>query len=354
MKRNFVVDIRGKTRIQIHSKSKEVWRYISANLFWLKEEETNDAKNNYYPEIETHFYQIKATIYKVDSITKDLSKVGKTLFVGEDRVVCVDKPWLIWEFKLLGKDKYRIKIYYSKSKSSTIRNIIKKYIGIPSSKITNNERLMYVSRIGIHFALFNYLKNKKNINVIHASSVGVNNKAHVLLGFDGIGKSTLAIYLAKNNNYEIISDNFLLHDEKYIYPLPETSRLNEDSIGILDLNSIGNKVYGRRQVSLANHLSRSKYCCRALYFNTISDNVSLSSISNMEVKNLISSMDCFLPEFIDYNRFRAVVGLVDENIKPYKVDVLAQFLNNIKYKYVLTKNDISSIGEVAKRVNQWF
>ena len=65
-------------------------------------------------------------------------------------------------------------------------------------------------------------------------------------------------------------------------------------------------------------------------------------------------MDCFLPEFIDYNRFRAVVGLVDENIKPYKVDVLAQFLNNIKYKYVLTKNDISSIGEVAKRVNQWF
>ena len=88
-----------------------------------------------------------------------------------------------------------------------------------------NNQFLTVYRFVILYPLLILFLTKMKLPVIHASAVKEkeSNKASIIIGLNGVGKSTLACKLI-NHNYDIISDNFVIYQNKII-SVPELIKL---------------------------------------------------------------------------------------------------------------------------------
>jgi len=305
---------------------------------------------------------IKTTISKVPainnsfmhSITKGYDRLGYKLYIKESSVVCINGSWLLWKYEVDKEGKININIYFTTQDDNYLIKLARRILrGISPAQI-NREKFLFITRIGIHFPIFFVLRTNENIEVMHAAAVEKDGNAVVLVGYDGVGKSTLAMYLCLKNNFQYVADNFLLYDEKCIYPFVESARLSEDSVKQLSLPWTGNKVHGRVEVLPQICTSRLSLNVAAIFFNYISGEDSLGKIektNKRKLKNRILAMENYLPEFIDYKQFLSVVKLT-ESIhyrSSSRARPLDEFLNNSQL-YLLKKCRMEDIADVAKKV----
>jgi len=80
----------------------------------------------------------------------------------------------------------------------------------------------------VYYPVFWYLGYFFRTYPIHASAVRVKDKAVVLYGMEGSGKTTLSLMLAGNEQADFLSDNIIFFDGEKIYPCYEPVRLHKD------------------------------------------------------------------------------------------------------------------------------
>ncbi|MDJ0944113.1 MAG: hypothetical protein QNJ30_11640 [Kiloniellales bacterium] len=124
----------------------------------------------------------------------------------------------------------------------------------PDLRARNHQRSL---RWALHFPLFHCLAARQGLGLLHASALAVRDRAGadralVFCGLNGVGKSSLAAFLARQAGYRFMTDNFLLADPKAVYGFPEVLRLDPAALARLGLTPPdGTTVYGKHHLSLA-------------------------------------------------------------------------------------------------------
>ena len=347
MIKRFFTHIKRNLTLEIECSDPYYWKFFNNNLLWLKQSET----------VADDSYDIRTTISKlreidssfIDGITKGYGRYGYNLFVRGSSVVCLQANWLLWKYEADPGGKIHIDIYYAPKNDNYLLKSAKKILGRRSQAEINRERLLYLTRIGVHFPIFSLLETEENIEIMHAAAVEKGGKAIVLAGYDGVGKSTLALYLCLKKGFQYVADNFLLYDGTNIYPFVESARLSEDSIRALGLSYAGNKIYGRIEVLPRFYTDRSSLKASAVFFNYLSDADALEEADKHQLKNKILAMKDYLPEFIDYRQFLSVVKLTTGTSHGHDDGPLDVLLDNARL-YFLKKHKIGNLPEVAEEV----
>lgn len=280
-------------------------------------------------------------------------KIAKNLYLGNHFFVWTPEPWFEYKLSLENNIIYVTATIDKGAKSikSLIKSIHDTIYGIDALV----ERYMYCMRLVVYFPVFWLLGKNRNIGVMHGSAVVKNNKAIVLTGYNGVGKSTLAAYLSIQNDFDYITDNFVLYDHKNVYAFPELFRF-EPKTNSLNLNSLETTgksfdAHGRRQVLLKQIRKYNNVPCDTICFNLFGSEDTVKPIDMCYIRDKIMAMDAYLPEFIDYNQFLSMIALIyPDTLKWNKHDFLEKFLFD-KTLLLATKNNIKNISMIAEALN---
>lgn len=126
-------------------------------------------------------------------------------------------------------------------------------------------------RWSILYPIFEILKNSKNVLLLHASSVSVNGSGLAFYGLNKVGKSSIAHYMHRSLNAQILSDNFMLLSSSSILKSPEPIRLIDN-----EYHELGKKyprAYGK--ILIPNDTSINQKCKLQKFF-IIKNSASLS------------------------------------------------------------------------------
>ena len=341
--------IKRNITVRIDCPASDYWEFLDNNLLWLKECAASSS----------HSYDIKMRLARqpvldssfIETITHDYERIGYNLFVKDSSVVCLLGKWLLWKYEVCEGEKIHIDIYYINQWDNYLKAIVKRILRRVPAHETNRERLLYITRIGIHFPLFFLLKTEENIGIMHAAAVAREGKAVILAGYDGVGKSTLAMYLCFNFGFQYVADNFLLYDDKYVYRFVESARMNEDSLYALSLPCTGNRIHGRVEVIPPSFAKDTALKLSAVYFNSISNTDVIEVMPKEQMKRNILAMGDYLPEFIDYKYFLSVVSFVSDHAYKSHDDYLDMFLDQGRL-YSLKKARLTDMDLIARKIEK--
>lgn len=161
---------------------------------------------------------------------------GEGIYLGEDE--------LYWE------NEYGFRVLVSR-RDGTI--VVHSFHHGLLDKSDQEERLKDFQRSmrwAIHFPLFTQLQYQRDWILVHASAVVKNGDAIAFCGLNKVGKSTLAVYLAEEYGYKLMTDNFLFVGTDSLYGFPEVLRLSPDAAEHMQLRSIWDElVYGKYHVN---------------------------------------------------------------------------------------------------------
>jgi hypothetical protein len=79
----------------------------------------------------------------------------------------------------------------------------------------------------VYYPVFWYLEYFHNTHVLHAAGVKIKDRAVVINGLEGVGKTTLSLVLAKETKGTFLSDNLIFYDDAKIYACYEPVRLHK-------------------------------------------------------------------------------------------------------------------------------
>jgi len=225
-------------------------------------------------------------------------RIGKKLpYIGAD--THFDENLLYWEnsfgFKVLmtfHKDqRISIEAYHFDLKNNlTLENSLKNY-----------QRSM---RWSLHFPLFFMLKVKKGLDLMHASAISKNGNSLIFAGLNGVGKSSIAQYMVDQQNYKVVTDNFLLIGQGKAYSFPERLRVSKESFEKLKLKkdlSKSDLVYGKHQFNLSPEEVELISTPQKLYIIKANAPLALSSIAPQRMIPILQGIHDLLQEFPAYS-----------------------------------------------------
>ena len=349
MVKSYSTWIKRKKIVTIDCPDEEYWEFLDKNTLWLKE----------CPPSSDHSYDLKMRLRRqpvldssfIENISHGYDRLGYNLFVKDSSVICLVGRWLLWKYEVCEDKKIHVDIYCVHQKDNCLKSIARRMLGRVPAHETNRERMLYFTRIGIHFPLFFMLKTKENIGVMHAAAVAKGGKSVVLAGYDGVGKSTLALYLCLKCGFQYVADNFLLYDDTYVYPFAEGARMNDDSLRALDFKCAGKRIHGRMEVIPPSFVEDIPLSLSAVYFNSISHTDVIEEMSKEQMKKNIMSMENYLPEFIDYKYFLSAVNLANNfDYKGY-TNPLDSFLSRGRL-FSLKKARITDMAFTARKIDE--
>ena len=176
-------------------------------------------------------------------------------------------------------------------------------------------------RWAIHFPVFSLLSLHQGKHIIHASALGKDNSALLFTGLNGVGKSTLAAYLATVYDFQFLSDNFALFDDQRIFPFPERLRLSQQSFEILGRDNPINSptIYGKIQVS-PPPVSQDGYSPLFCFLLRKGASPRISRLSPDVVPQLKESLDHYLKEYPAYSYLGVWLGLRGDGLEAGRED----------------------------------
>lgn len=150
----------------------------------------------------------------------------------------------------------------------------------------------------IHYPLFWYLRKTKGIEILHASAVEKEGKALIFTGLNGCGKSTLATYFWQHRDYKLLSDNFLLFDNRQLYGFPEVTRAEKNSIAPQKVvRSSAFPIFNKYQFVLSPEVISRIASPRAIFFTYIGQKTRITPISFQRMMQWLTHIFHFLGEF---------------------------------------------------------
>ncbi len=179
----------------------------------------------------------------------------------------------------------------------------------PDLRARNHQRSL---RWALHFPLFHCLGTRARLRLVHASALAVGDnagadRALVFCGLNGVGKSTLAAFLARQPGYRFMTDNFLLTDERRVYGFPEVLRLDPAALAKLGLAPEGGTtVYGKHHLSLAPEAICLRAEPAACFLITNGEALSLEPLDGVLAGRALAGLHAYLGEFPEQSYLAAL------------------------------------------------
>jgi hypothetical protein len=85
----------------------------------------------------------------------------------------------------------------------------------------------------VQFPIAWHLARTRGWGLIHASAVAAGDRAVLVAGLGGSGKTTTCVSLMAQAGMTLLSENLLFSDGAAVFPLPEPIRLTDDSLTLL-------------------------------------------------------------------------------------------------------------------------
>ena len=194
-------------------------------LFKIKYPIELDRFIRFFSRESTDSQEIKSTIDSSIYIrqrpnVKILEKISNAMYRTDKGVLLHVGPFLKVLIQFLDHHNITSKLYINIS--SSFRHRMKKILLMQTMEQLHH---IYIQSLR-HSMLFPYfaLMNSLGCRLLHGGAFVVNDKATLILGFDGIGKSSI-LESARQAGYVPISDNFLLCDSNLVYSVPEPLRI---------------------------------------------------------------------------------------------------------------------------------
>jgi len=184
----------------------------------------------------------------------------------------------------------------------------------------------------VYFPLFWYLEAYKNVHPLHASAVQLGDRSFVFAGFEGVGKTTLALALVEYAKAKLLSDNLVLYGNNAITACPEALRIYRKSKLRL----------AQSQIKLINHFHADKdfYAIQsqetnplplgAIFIPRFSSDSGLKPISPQECTDTLLNINEMTGEMQHYSDFfsAASIMLPKEGLRETRRRDLLKILEN--------------------------
>jgi len=189
----------------------------------------------------------------------------------------------------------------------------------------------------IYFPLIWYAERTSMLFPIHAGAVAMNDRAILLTGLGGIGKSTITMAFLNDPKIKLLSENLVLHNHNNIFAFPEVIHLDHLSYSLLGrmtnkLKPTGKTFFRNRDcydISASDRIYKAK---PIILINLRQSNkLQISPISNEKAIETILSNDLLAREINEYSQQRAIFNFLDHNIGGYqrRFDSLREIIRGI-------------------------
>ncbi len=328
-------------RASFETSSREFFYFVRTNFeHFISTNDRNELEIQfeYYPFYKWGQERIDFPFEEADRLGTGCYALGNSLF---------------WEgqrgFKVAVTYDEKIKIKAS-FQEQLVQALYRTFIQRRSNKY---EIYLGVMRQIIHFPIFSILEQKRNMAIIHATTVEKEGKVIIFAGLGGSGKTTLGMYLHLKHGFNILSDNFLLVDGEKIYPFPERVGLSKESVNILglplDANAPltgGKYLYSIGSIAPTPVMAQAKY-----FFITCLTNkeTSLEKIPKERALAILLSMHDFLKEF-HYQSYLALKDLIQVKSPPLdRKNLIERSLKDTDC-YILKRNQTKPMEKIFEEV----
>lgn len=243
--------------------------------------------NNFFKNIDNNWIYIFDSSISITINNLDKKAIHSTIHIKEFKV----------------KNFIRLLNIFRKNKRNNVKRIIQ-------------ANYVQALRHSILYPYFLMLNQKDNISISHGSSfINKDDKAISVIGFDGIGKSTIAS-LMKTDNYSLMTDNFIVYNNEFLFFVPEPLRL-------LDNNSF---AYGKKYEKIP--LIHSKVYFDSFIFTYLGESFSFQKEDPSKLHKKNKYFWNYLPEFIDFQKYLTALEMINDNL-------------NYDFKNVSTKKEFT-------------
>ena len=196
-------------------------RYVEGSLQNFK---VMDSDAN-MPE-ESFTIQIKVYFAKGKPVDNGEFKLGNGIYIKNDNEINFDQGLFAGQFvKERKSNKLWINGFAKQSTTNKLKTLLKTIL-IP--KYSFHDMLFHqLYRELVLLPVFWILRHEKGKFLMHASAISNDSGTYVFLGNDGVGKTTVAMNLLKEQGTTFYGDNFLLYDSNSIYPFVDTIRISK-------------------------------------------------------------------------------------------------------------------------------
>lgn len=255
-----------------------------------------ERKFNIFNQVATHaFEKRKIQISFSNKIVKNFDDdVSDKKIISKSSYISKNSLFIIHEYLTTNtiikttfniKDIQLIEILFNTSFIFELANFITK--GMLKRQLFQNLIKLYIEQ-----SLLWYLTSEHGLHCLHAASIEKNNKVTVFTGLNGVGKSTLALFLSKQTETKVFSDNYLLVDSQNAYLFPDSVRLTKNSMNLLNLNPDGD--YGFNKYSILNNFvnfsNKTKEKIDAVYITFRGNKWSKKKLSSADGQNIIQNL----------------------------------------------------------------
>jgi hypothetical protein len=267
--------------IQVNSPIQEFIEFVCSNYasFDSADDETADV---------TVTYSKKAGEYAVEQ-KSGFRFFGEGIYLGDNK--------LYWE------NQYGFRVLLSPQDDGTVS--VHSFHHDLLGKSDEEERLKDFQRSmrwAIHFPLFTQLQYRRGWLLVHASAVVKDGSAVAFCGLNRVGKSTLAVYLAEEYGYELMTDNFLFVGDNTLYGFPEVLRLSPDAAKHMQLGSLwDNLVYGKYHIDPDQFGIELKATPERFFFVNRGSNLQTRKINPTSTLSTIENLHSYLGEFPEHS-----------------------------------------------------
>ena len=165
---------------------------------------------------------VRSSVFEVDH----LEAFGKRMHVGTDE--------LVWSDTYRNKD---LQLRVRNSGGRWIHDVVYHYL--PSKKKLakwpdyEEKKFFDLLRYLVHFPIAWHMRRTQGWEMIHASAVTDGERAILVAGPGGAGKTTTAIALVANAGMRLMTENLLFYDGTKVHAVREPVRLTPESLELL-------------------------------------------------------------------------------------------------------------------------
>ncbi|MEM6894840.1 MAG: hypothetical protein AAF554_14195 [Bacteroidota bacterium] len=288
---------------------------------------------------QDHRFQIEVFIDFEEElqIRKSTSKIGNGVFLNEtDQSIMVQHKLFMGEFLKKSETVLSIRGEVRNDLKSRLKHFLKR---MAIKNYSYKEMLFHqLYRELILMPTFWILRNKFEKYLMHASAVSNGKSTYVFLGNDGVGKTTVALQLLKDEKSSFFGDNFLLYDSNKIYPFVDTLRVSKGDkkeIRFYESSPLFQKVYeGKERVHFNFSRNRVSACHAPTHFFVLKQATKNNEkiIAQNHFINYTFAINNYVKEFDKYSYAGNLVFLyaTDANIERQENESLARLISNKK------------------------
>lgn len=178
----------------------------------------------------------------------------------------------------------------------------------------NYQRCM---RWALHYPLFTLLQYRRGWGILHGAAVSNGRRTMAFCGLNKMGKSTLATHLCREQDYDLLTDNYLLYDGDRIYAFPEVLRLGERSTNRFGVDPLwDHKIYDKYHISPEELGTRREATVNAFFILSQNNNICVRSIEPKKAWQTMGNLHSMLAEFPQHG-YMAVWPLVSGMTRDY-------------------------------------